>query len=196
MNSILRKHLIGIGFGLTMLFGVLSLSSPVYSEQSNSSRYDLEVALEKAVKCEPGALNDFNGSITGTGTDFQRKMKSLGVRVASESKHGGEITYQFPRGTRVFGYDAISAIYFDESTTIFFVRLNSGLAGLRDISNSLRLHPIKDGNAEGYGYFGEFDVRFLRKIAGGASPPDTVIGGIGRKDGRSFIAIGCQNLSW
>lgn len=178
--------------------GILNFSSGAFSSEPISSRRDLEGALENAVKCMPDALEDFDGiRFDGGPDDLRKTFEKLEVRVASESKHGGGVTYQFPRGIRIFGYEAGEALYFDESTTLFFVRLQSGPEALRSISEALRLTPIRKGNPDGYGYFGEFDVRYFRKLPDGLdSPPNAIFSGIGYRNGRTYVVIGCQNLAW
>lgn len=179
-------------------FGALIFSSSVFSRETIASRRDLGAALENAVKCMPDALGDFDGSkFDGSQNDLRKIFESLGVRVAVESKHGGEIVYQLPGGINVFGYEASEALYFDESTTLFFIKLRSGSDKLNSISKALRLASIPSGNPDGYGYFNEFDVRFIRKLHDGNDGlPDTIFSGIGEENGRTHIVVGCQNLAW
>ncbi|WP_157636468.1 hypothetical protein [Burkholderia ubonensis] len=176
----------------------LIFATAVYPKDTLSSRRSLEVALENAVMCKVDALNIFNGSeFDGGADDPKQRLESLGVNVINESRHGGEIRYQLPSGIKLFGYEAREALFFSESTTLFFVRLKSGPERMRAINKALRLTSVPKGNPDGYGYFNEFDVRYIRKLNGGEDVPhDTIFSGIGDLGGNEHIVIGCQNLAW
>lgn len=177
---------------------VLISASSGYSQSVISSRHGLEVALENAVMCKADAINIFSGSeFDGDSNDLKRQLEALGVSVINESKHGGEIRYQLPSGVKLFGSEASEALFFSESTTLFFVDLRSAPERMRAINRALKLAAVPKGNPDGYGYFNEFDVRYIRKLSGSEdTPPDTIFSGIDGRNGQDHIVIGCQNLAW
>jgi hypothetical protein len=67
--------------------------------------------------------------------------------VAGDPEHDGAIKYYFPAGIKVFGYEAREVLFFSESTTLFFMTLQSGLKHLPEINRILRLNPIKRGGS-------------------------------------------------
>jgi hypothetical protein len=183
---------------LALAFSGFIFAPAAFSQESISSTKDLQAVLEKAVMCKPDGLNLFNGSeFDGGPSDPKRKLEALGVSIANESHHGGETVYRFPPGVRVFGQEVSQALYFSESTTLFFVNLRSGRGQLETVNKSLRLSPVPKGNPDGYGYFNEFDVRSIRKLSkGDDEPPDTIFSAVANHDGHDHLVIGCQNLAW
>lgn len=198
MQCKLFDKLIDIGFWFVVAIGVSVFSPVVFSHELVSFRPGLEAALEGAVKCMPNAIANFDGSrFDGGPSDGKRELELLGVHVSNESRHGGEVNYQFPRGIKVFGYEADSALYFDQSTTLFFVKLRPGSGDISSINNILRLSPIRRQDRNSYGYFGEFHVRFVRTLNNGDNSfPDAIFSGTGRENGQAYVVIGCQNLAW
>lgn len=187
----------GVALWFMVTISASIFTSAAFSHELISSRRDLEVALESAVKCTPDELGDFDGSRFDGDLNEKKELELLGVRVSKESRHGGEIVYKFPRGIEIFGHEVDSALYFDQSTTLFFVKLRSRSNNLNSINEILNLAPIRKGNPDGYGYFGEFDVRFLRKLHyEDDSPPDAIFSAVGNQNGRTYVVIGCQNLAW
>jgi hypothetical protein len=187
-----------IVFWFVVVIGVFAFSPAGLSHELVSSRHDLAMALEGAVKCMPDAIANFDGSrFDGGPNDGKRELELLGVRVSNESRHGGEVDYQFPRGIRVFGYEVDSALYFDQSATLFFVRLRRGLGDVQSINNVLRLSPVRKEDQDSYGYFGEIDVRYIRKLNNrDNSFPDVIFSATERKNGQGYVVVGCQNLAW
>jgi hypothetical protein len=191
------RRLAGVAIGVVSM-AALVFSPTAFSEEPISSLQALGKVLENAVMCKTSELDVFSGSeFDGGPDDPKRQLETLGVKVATESRHGGETVYHFPPGVKVFGYEASDALFYSESTTLFFVNLRSRSDKLHGINKILKLEPIKNGNSNGYGYFNEFDVRDIRKLSGGGDgQPYAIFSGIGNRDGRDYIVIGCQNLSW
>jgi len=183
---------------LSMVFA-LFFSSTAFSQETISSRKDLGRALENAVMCKVDALGFFDGSeFAGGPGDAMHQLKSLGVDIAIKNEdYSGGIRYHFPSGIDVFGYEAVDALYFSESTTLFVVTLRSDLKSLPKISRVLSLNPISSGNPDGYGYIDNLDVRYIRKLQEpGVDFPYTIFSGIKGGDGHRYVAVGCQNLAW
>jgi hypothetical protein len=176
----------------------LVLALPAFSQEAIASLKKLGHTLEKAATCNKNAINIFSGAeFDGAHNDPKRQLEALGVSIANESRHGGETVYRFPAGVEVFGHEASEALFFDQSTTLFFVRLRSDPDQLRAVSQTLRLAAVPKGNPEGYGYFNEFDVRYIRKLTGsGGAESDAIFGGVGIRDRLGYIVIGCQSLAW
>jgi hypothetical protein len=176
----------------------LVFAPPAFSQEAIASLKELGHALESAATCQRNAINIFSGAeFDGAPNDPKRQLEALGVSVANESRHGGETVYRFPAGVEVFGHEASEALFFDQSTTLFFVRLRSAPDQLRAFSQTLRLAPVPKGNPDGYGYFNEIDVRYIRKLIGSDdAASDTIFSGLGSRDGRGYIVIGCQSLAW
>jgi len=181
-----------------MIFA-LFVSSAAFSQEAISSQKDLGRALESAVMCKVDALGFFDGSeFAGGPGDAMHQLKSLGVDIAIKNEdYSGGIRYHFPPGVNVFGYEAIDALYFSESTTLFVVTLRSDLKHLPRINRVLNLNPVPRGNPDGYGYVDNLDVRYVRKLPeSGGDFPYTIFSGIKDGDGHRYIAVGCQNLAW
>jgi hypothetical protein len=177
----------------------LIFSSTALSQETISSKKDLGLALERAVTCKVGALGFFDGSeFAGGPGDAMHQLKSLGVNIAIKNEdYSGGIRYRFPLGIKVFGYEAIDALYFSESTTLFVVTLRADFKYLPKINKVLNLTPVPKGNPEGYGYVDNLDVRYIRKLREpGVDFPYTIFSGIEGSDGHNNVAIGCQNLAW
>jgi hypothetical protein len=174
----------------------LILSQAACAQDVISSHQDLQAVLEKAVTCRVDALNKFNGSeFDGSPGDVRTQLENLGVEVNSQPPDNDTITYRFPAGVKVFGYEASEATSSAESVTTFFISLRAGADHLRQINKTLRLTGVTKGNPDGYGYFGKFNVRYIRKLSNDKNgPPDTIFSGtenIGK-----HVVIGCQNLAW
>jgi len=180
------------------VISALLLNSIAFSQEVISSKKSLEHALEGAVTCNLDALGDFIGSeYASVPGETTRGIEALGGAVANDPEQLGAVRFHFPAGTRVFGYEAREATFFSESTILFFVTLESSLANLNKINEVLKLHPIENGNPDGYGYFDKIDVRYIRKLNGHREDfPYTIFSGVERSDGRGKIVVGCQNLAW
>lgn len=174
----------------------LIFAPAAYSQEPITSRKDVEVALERAVNCNVDALGIFSGSRSDGGPDDAgRQLEKLGITIPSETKHEGEMRYRFPTGIKIFGYEVSEALFSSNSVTTFFVTLHASPDRLRTIDQILKLVPVPGGNAEGYGYFGEIEVRYIRKFGAEKDmPPDTIFSGTAH-NGNSVV-IGCQNLAW
>ena len=175
------------------LMCALNFSSAAFSQEKISSKKSLEVALEDAVMCKTEALGIFSGGeFDGGPDDPQKPLEALGVSMTNQDKHGGT-RFILPQNINVFGYEASEAIYFDSSTTLFFIVLRADSNRLGAINKTLRLVPVPKGNPDGYGYFEEFDARYIRKLDGGKVQfPYTIFSAIDHDQ----VVIGCQNLAW
>lgn len=185
-----------LGRGLLLM---LSFSSIVYSRETISSRNDLGHMLERAVMCNVSALGAFDGSeFSGGPGDALYQLETLGVDVSIDGEDdSGGIRYHLPDGIDVFGYQAVSARYFSESTTLFFVVLKVGAKNFMKINKILKLRPIENGNPDGYGYVDGVDARYVRKLRKpGVDFPDTILSGLKNGGGHNYIVVGCQNLAW
>ena len=185
-----------LGWGLLLM---LSFSSFVYSKETIPSRNDLAHTLERAVMCNVGALGVFDGSeFSGGPGDALHQLETLGVDVSIGGEDdGGGIRYHLPDGIDVFGYHAVSARYFSESTTLFFVVLKVDAKNFSEINKILKLRPIENGNPDGYGYVDGVDARYVRKLREpGVDFPDTIFSGLKNSGGHNYIVVGCQNLAW
>lgn len=180
------------------VISALLLNSTAFSQEVISSKKSLEHALEGAVTCNLDALGAFIGSeYASVPGETTRGIEALGGAVANDPEQLGAVRFHFPAGTRVFGYEAREATFFSESTILFFVTLESNSTHLIEINRVLKLHPIKNGNPDGYGYFDKIDVRYIRKLNEHHEDfPYTVFSGVERGDGRDKIVVGCQNLAW
>jgi hypothetical protein len=176
----------------------LTFAPMAFSQETISSQRSLEIALENAVMCKLDGLNVFNGGeFDGGPADPQKRLEALGVNIDDGSNRTGEMRYRFPRGVKVFGYEASEAVYSSESITTFFVNLRSPSDRLGAVNKVLRLISVPKGNPDGYGYFNEFQVRDIRKLSDGkVAPPDTIFSGIGGQSGHEYVVVGCQNLAW
>lgn len=176
----------------------LLLPSAAFPYDSISSKKSLETTLEKAVMCDVDALATLGGGeFDGGPNDPRPRLENLGVKIVDETgqDEAGRVTYRLPRGINVFGYEAREALFFAESTTIFFITLRSDSGRLKEISKTLGLTPVPKGSPEGYGYFDEFNVQYIRKLSTmGDTPPDTIFSGTGNR--QNYVVIGCQNLAW
>jgi len=178
---------------------MLSVSSIAYSQEIISSRIDLERTLERAVMCKADALGVIDGSeFSGGPGDALHQLQALGVDISiKNADYSGGIEYRFPDGVKVFGYEAMHAIYFSESTTLFFVILRADVRHLGEINKILGLTPVAKGNPDGYGYVENVSVRYIRKLLEpGVDFPYTIFSGTKDSDGHDYIVVGCQNLAW
>ena len=176
---------------------MLNFSAAAFAQEASLSKHGLESALEKAVMCKVNALDTFGGIGFEGGADDPRPMlEALGVRINENSTTTtARISYYFPPGIKVFGYEVSEAKYFDSGMMIFFVSLRAGSDRLPAINKTLRLAPVAKGNPDRYGLFDEIDVRYIRKLSDDKSmPPDTIFSGTGSR--QNYVVIGCQNLSW
>lgn len=178
--------------------GTLLLPSAAFPYDSIFSKTSLETVLEKAVMCDVDAIAALGGGeFDGGANDPRPRLENLGVKIIDETgqDEAGRITYRLPRGIKVFGYEASEALFFAESTTIFFITLRADSGRLKEISRILGLTPVPKGSQEGYGYFDEFNVQYIRKLSTmGDVPPDTIFSGTGNR--QNYVVIGCQNLAW
>jgi len=177
----------------------LSFSSIAYAQEIISSQKDLGRTLEHAVMCKVDALGVVDGSeFSGGPGDAFHQLQALGVGISVKNEdYSGGIRYHFPDGVKVFGYDAMDALYFAESTTLFFVTLRADVKFLGKVNKILGLSPVATGNPDGYGYVDNIDVRFIRKLREpGVDFPYTIFSGIKNSGGRDYIVVGCQNLAW
>jgi hypothetical protein len=163
-----------------------------YSQKKISSIDDLNTTLEQAILCDVDALNTFYAADPHYGPDDTRqKLEQMGVKVTNESQHGG-IKFQFPPNIKAFRNEASEALFFDEGTMIFLVNLRLTSDHLSAISKILGLAPISRSNPDGYGYFDEIDVRYIRKLSNNKEAnSNAVFSGTGRH--QDYIVIGCQD---
>lgn len=180
------------------VISALLFNSTAFSQDVISSKESLEHALEGAVTCKVDALGAFIGSeYADVPGETTRGIEALGGAVVSDPERFGAIRYRFPPDTKVFGYEAREATFFSESTILFFVTLESNSRHLGDLNRLLKLHKIKKGNPDGYGYFDKIDVRYIRKLNKDHEDfPYTIFSGVEKGDGKDYIVVGCQNLAW
>lgn len=166
--------------------------------KASDNRSQLGAELERAVSCDRAALNVFDGSkFDGSSDDPYPTFLSMGVAIYNDPGKFGASVFRFPKGVRVFGYEAMQAVYSTESITTFFVELDAGPTDLVRLKNMLRLRPIEKEDMNKFGYFGKITVRYLKRVGGqNLDPPDFQFLGERTTNGKSSVFIGCQNLAW
>jgi hypothetical protein len=175
-----------------LLLCVLVVSHNAHPQEKISSRQELQTALEKAVMCDVDARTIFSNDLVADTLGVSHPRSEL---IKTDVAHDEDLVYHLPRGTKVFGYEAKEALSSSRSISTFFVKLRANSDQLHTVRKTLRLSPVPKGNPEGYGFFGQFEVRYIRKLPGSPdSPHDTIFSATGNQD--NYVAIGCQNLSW
>jgi len=190
--NMLAKRIVSVAPLCALVF-----SPAAFSQQKVLTRKSLEITLEEAVKCKNEALFSVGWMDPNTDDeDPKPSFRALGVEVTADvSSTLTKINYKFPRGVKVFGYEAREAKFFEGPTFIFYITLRTGSDNLRGINKTLRLRPASSHDQYHYGLFNEIDVRYIRKLSDDKDiPPDTILSGTVHQG--NDIVIGCQNLAW